>query len=348
MWQDILLSLEAKSNLSVTQIDFAFNAMLSDGIDASVVREFLQALKNKGESVLEVEHATEVILSKANPFPTDIFSHEVTIDTCGTGGDGLHTLNISTMVALVIASTGTTVFKHGNRAASSKSGSADVLEALGIRLDADNSTLVQSAHEAKIAFLFAQAFHPALRFVAPIRRELGFRTIFNYLGPLVNPARPNTQIVGVSDEQLASAVATSLAKRGVKAIVLRGADGLDEISIACPTTLWLALDGSESVRHIEISPETFGEKMNSLEHIRGGEPQENAQAIIQFAQGKSGDIINSAVAMNASCAMVAIDSHQQDITDIERALRLRYSDMQDLIRSGIVEETLVTWQSIQK
>lgn len=347
MWRDILISLHANTNLSAHQIEFAFNEMLSDGTDPAVVREFLEALKNKGESALEVEHATEVILAKANPFPTEVFSNQITIDTCGTGGDGLHTLNISTMVALVIASSGTTVFKHGNRAASSKSGSADVLEALSIRLDSDNQTLVQSAREAKIAFLFAQAFHPALRYVAPIRRELGFRTIFNYLGPLVNPARPNTQIVGVSEEKLASVVATSLAKRGVKAIVLRGHDGLDEISIAAPTDLWLGFDASEPVRHVQISPETFGETVQSLEHIRGGEPAHNAEAIIELAQGKSSDIINSAVAMNAACAMVAIDSHQQEITNIEHAFRIRYSDMQDLIRSGNVQNTLAAWQSTQ-
>lgn len=348
MWKDILLSLHAKSNLTTTQIEFAFHEMLSQDIDAAVVGEFLEALKIKGESALEVQHATEVILSKANPFPADVFSHKITIDTCGTGGDGLHTLNISTMVALVIAASGTTVFKHGNRAASSKSGSADVLEALSIRLESDNPTLVQSANEARIAFLFAQAFHPALRYVAPIRRELGFRTIFNYLGPLVNPARPNTQIVGVSEAKLAEVVATSLAKRGVKAIVLRGFDGLDEISIASPTDLWLGFDALEPVRHVQISPETFGEKMHSLEHIRGGEPQENAEAIIDLARGKSSDIINAAVAMNAACAMVAIDSHHQEITTIEHALRIRYSDMQDLIRSGKVEETLTLWQSIQR
>lgn len=348
MWPAILEALRAKSDLSIEQIDFAFNEMLSEEVNPQFVKEFLELLKIKGESAHEVQRATEVILSKATPFPYETFSQEITIDTCGTGGDGLHTLNISTMVALVVAASGTTVFKHGNRAASSKSGSADVLEAMGISVNPGVDTILRSAQDAKIAFLFAQAFHPALRFVAPIRRELGFRTVFNFLGPLVNPARPNTQIVGVSEVTLANVVATSLAARGVKAIVLRGQDGLDEVSIASPTEIWVALNADQGIRHLQISPETFGEKPQSLELIRGGEPESNANAIVDLVEGKATDAVNSAVAMNAACALVAIDAHTNEIGDIETSLHARYLDAQDIIRSKKVSETLELWKALQR
>lgn len=348
MWEKIFQSLDSKIDLSSEQIDFAFSEMLSENLQSEYVKRFLESLKLKGETASEVKEATEIILEKAIPFATEGFNDKITIDTCGTGGDGLHTLNISTMVALVIAASGTTVFKHGNRAASSKSGSADVLEALGININADVVALRQSASEANIAFLFAQAFHPALRFVAPIRRELGFRTIFNYLGPLANPARPNTQIVGVSELRLAGVVAESLSQRGVKAIVLRGQDGLDEVSIAAPTDLWIALYPDQTVRHIQISPESFGEKPRSLEEIRGGEPSHNAEAIITLAQGKASDAITSAVAMNAALALLAIGAHSKETSDVQRLILENYAYAQDTIRSGTIEKTLTKWQSLQK
>lgn len=348
MWSAIFSTLSAKSELSIEQIDFAFEQMLSENADPIQVRQFLEALKDKGESATEIRRATEIILSKSHDFPRDPFQDRITIDTCGTGGDGLHTLNISTMVALVVASTGTTVLKHGNRAASSRSGSADVLEALGININPSLPTLVESALQARIAFLFAQAFHPALKFVAPIRREIGTRTIFNYLGPLVNPARPTTQIVGVSEKNLAGVVAESLAQRGVRAIVLRGLDGLDEISIATPTDVWIALSTDQTVKHLQISPQTFGEKPQPLEKIQGGEPHENAQAILDLAGGRSNDVIASAVAMNAACALVAIDSHSGPIDDFEVALLQRYQDVLKIIHSGLVGETLELWRQLQR
>ncbi|MEN9923822.1 MAG: anthranilate phosphoribosyltransferase, partial [Actinomycetota bacterium] len=269
-------------------------------------------------------------------------------DTCGTGGDGLHTVNISTMVALVIATSGAKVFKHGNRAASSKSGSADVLEALGISLNVTNETLLESARRANIAFLFAQHFHPLLRYVAAIRRELGFRTIFNFLGPLANPARPNTQIVGVSDRTMAEVIATSLARRGVRSMVIRGLDGLDEVSIAGPTEIWVNQDGTDKVECFEISPETFGEKPSSLELIRGGDAQHNAQTLISMAKGSASDAIHSAVAMNAACALSIIDSHSSVAEDLEAALSSNYRIAQDIIHSGTVFETLEVWRDIQR
>ncbi|MGA0856670.1 MAG: anthranilate phosphoribosyltransferase [Candidatus Nanopelagicales bacterium] len=347
MWERIFQSLDSNVNLTSEQIDFAFSEILSEYLNPDYVKRFLTSLTQKGETPSEVIEATEIILKKAIPFPTEDFEGEITIDTCGTGGDGLHTLNISTMVALVVAASGTTVFKHGNRAASSKSGSADVLEALGININADAEALRQSAKEAKIAFLFAQSFHPALRFVAPIRRELGFRTIFNYLGPLANPARPNTQIVGVSELRLAGVVAQSLVKRGVKALVLRGQDGLDEVSIAAPTDVWLAIDSDKTVRQIQISPEFFGEKPRMLEEIQGGEPSYNAEAIITLAQGKSSDAIASAVSMNAALALLAIGAHLKDSRDVQRLILENYEYSQDIIRSGSLEASLTKWRSLQ-
>jgi anthranilate phosphoribosyltransferase len=348
MWTEIFSSLDAGVELSNQQLTFAFDAILREDAEQTRTKDFLTKLHYKGETAREVQIATEILLSKSLELPTEEFADDITIDTCGTGGDGLHTVNISTMVALVIATSGAKVFKHGNRAASSKSGSADVLEALGISLNVTNETLLESARRANIAFLFAQHFHPLLRYVAPIRRELGFRTIFNFLGPLANPARPNTQIVGVSDRTMADVVASSLARRGVRSMVIRGIDGLDEVSVAERTEIWVHQGTTDKIENFTISPETFGEKPISLELIRGADAQRNAQTLSLMAKGKASDAIHSAVAMNAACALSIIDSHSSVIDDFESVLSNNYRVAQDIIHSGRVFETLEVWRDIQR
>jgi anthranilate phosphoribosyltransferase len=225
------------------------------------------------------------------------------VDTCGTGGDGTGTANISTAAAFVVAGAGLPVAKHGNRALSSKSGSADVLEVLGIRLDLDAGQVAKCIDEAGIGFIFAPAFHPAMAKVMPVRRELGIRTAFNILGPLTNPARPSFQLVGVGHPDLADLVAGALAALGVeRALVVAGAGGPDELTCAGENVVLTVESGK--VTRGSLSPGDVDLDSNPLEAIRGGTPRENAETLRAVLEGKPGAIADC-VLLNAGAALVA-------------------------------------------
>jgi anthranilate phosphoribosyltransferase len=230
------------------------------------------------------------------------------VDTCGTGGDDSGTFNISTAAAIVAAAAGARVAKHGNRAASSKCGSADVLEELGVRIDLPFERIGQGIREIGIGFLFAQAAHTAARHAMPARKQLGVRTIFNLLGPLTNPANAQAQVLGVFSAEVLDVVAETLAELGTEhALVVHGAGKLDEISLAGPTIVAEVLDGK--LRKFELTPEQFGKKAAPLDAIRGGALQENAAVIRSVFDGISGDERDRArrdiVVINASAALVA-------------------------------------------
>lgn len=225
------------------------------------------------------------------------------VDTCGTGGDDSGTFNISTAAAIVASAAGARVAKHGNRAASSKSGSADVLEALGVRIDLPFSETGRAIREIGIGFLFAQAAHTAMRYVMPARREIGVRTIFNLLGPLTNPAKAQAQVLGVFSADVLNLVAETLAElRTEHALVVHGAGRLDEISLSGPTMI--AEVKGRSVNRYEITPEDFGMKEAPIESIRGGTAEENAALIRRILAGEQGPPRNIVV-MNAAAALVA-------------------------------------------
>jgi anthranilate phosphoribosyltransferase len=262
---------------------------------------FLAALRMKGETVEEITGAARIMRQKA----TAIQAPDKVLDTCGTGGDMSHTFNISTTAALVVAGAGVPVAKHGNRSVSSQSGSADVLEALGIKIDLSPEKVEKCLFETGFGFLFAPLFHPAMKYAIGPRRELGVRTIFNILGPITNPAGAKRQVLGVFAGKLTETLARVLGNLGaIDAMVVHGDDGLDEVSISGTTKVSRYKDNQVDNFHIE--PEDFGIWRNSIERIRGGNKEENAGITLALLQGEKGPK-RDIVLMNSALALVIAD-----------------------------------------
>ena len=270
---------------------------------------FLVALRLKGETANEIAGCAEAMRTHAlsvRPKRDDL------VDTAGTGGDGARTINISTAAALVAAAAGAGVAKHGNRAVSSASGSADVLEALGFRLELPPEEIERSIDELGFGFMFAPTHHPAMRHAAPVRRELAARTVFNVLGPLTNPAGARAQVVGVYAPSLVRTIAEVLAQLGARrAFVVHGAAGIDELSPAGPNLVCEVVDGD--VREREIDPLELGVERCSPEELRGGSPRDNAEAIRGVFRGKNGGK-RSAILLNAAGA-IAASGHAADLRE---------------------------------
>jgi anthranilate phosphoribosyltransferase len=275
------------------------------------IAALLVALHMKGETVEEIVGFAEAIRAAAEPLPLHPDStlsvsgtgRDPLVDTCGTGGDALGTFNISTATAFVVAGAGVRVAKHGNRSLSSKCGSADVMETLGVKISLPAAVLAQCLEEIGIVFLFAPAMHSAMKYVQPARRELRLRTIFNLLGPLTNPARASAQVVGVYSLDLVEKVAEALSMLGIhRALVVHGLDGLDEITITGPTRIAEVREGN--VRTYEVTPEEFGIKRARLEDISGGDAEANAAIIREILAGKKSPR-RDVVLLNAAAALVA-------------------------------------------
>jgi anthranilate phosphoribosyltransferase len=270
---------------------------------------FLVALRAKGETADEIAGCAEAMrehVLPVRPKRSDL------VDTAGTGGDGKHTLNISTAAALVAAAAGVGVAKHGNRAASSQTGSADVLEALGFDLDLAPERIAQSIDDLGFGFMFAQAHHPAMKHAAPVRRELGTRTVFNVLGPLTNPARARAQVIGVYSPVLVRPIAEALVQLGARrAFVVHGADGIDELSPTGPNLVCEVVDGS--VRERTIDPEELGLERCRVEDLAGGTPAENAALIRAVFEGEESGR-RSAILLNAAGA-IAAGGHADDLRE---------------------------------
>ena len=246
-WPDVLTTLLARTDLGADRAEWAMNEVMSGEATPAQVAGFLLALRAKGETVEEMRGIADQMLAHANRITVP----GTTLDVVGTGGDRAHTVNISTMAAMVCAAAGVRVVKHGNRAASSSSGSADVLEALGVDLGLTPSRVAEVAEEAGITFCFAQAFHPGFRHAGGVRRELGVPTAFNFLGPLTNPAQPTYAAVGVADARMAPILAGVFATRGRDAAVFRGDDGLDELTLSTTSTVWWVRSGSVVSRVVD-------------------------------------------------------------------------------------------------
>ncbi len=265
---------------------------------------FLTALRVKGETIAEITGAARVMREKATTIDTPGIDKTNIVDTCGTGGDGSMTFNISTACAFVTAAAGATVAKHGNRSVSSKSGSADVLRALGVNVEAEVTCVEKCIQEAGIGFLFAPRLHGAMKYAAPVRQALGIRTIFNILGPLTNPAGAKCQLLGVYDPALTDILANVLKNLGTThAFVVRGEDGLDEITLTAETKVTELKDGG--VRTYHIKPEDFGLERCKPEDLTGGESEENAAIILKIFEGEEGPkrdivLLNSAAAICAA------------------------------------------------
>lgn len=305
----------------------------------SQIAGFLVALSAKGETVAEISGLVEAMLGHATP----ISIPGEKLDIVGTGGDQLNTVNISTMAALVAAGAGAKVVKHGNRAASSSSGSADVLEALGVRLDLPVEHVARNAGEAGITFCFAQVFHPSFRHTAVPRKELAIPTAFNFLGPLTNPARVQASAVGVANARMAPLVAGVLAQRGSRGLVFRGNDGLDELTTTGPSTVWEIRDGA--VTELNFSPSDLGIRPATVEELRGGDAQANAAVVRDVLAGRAG-AARDAVLLNAAAGLVAFDM-TADGPFLDR-MRLAMERAARSIDSGAAAAVLDKWMALTR
>ncbi|HQY34333.1 anthranilate phosphoribosyltransferase [Actinotalea sp.] len=298
-WPRLLTSLLAGRDLDAEQTRWAMGQVMAGEATPVQLAGFLVALRAKGETVAELTGLAEEMLARA----VRIEVPGRAVDVVGTGGDLMHTVNISTMAALVVAGAGVTVVKHGNRAASSSTGTADVLEALGLRLDHSPQRVVELAAEVGITFCFAQVFHPSMRHAAPVRRELGVPTAFNVLGPLTNPAQPAAAAIGVPDARMAALMAGVLAGRGTSALVFRGHDGLDELAATGPAEVWWVRDGAVS-HHVVDAVADLGLDPITVADLRGGEPAANAEVVRRVLAGERGPV-RQTVLLNAAAALVA-------------------------------------------
>ena len=295
-WPTIFTSLLSRQDLGATESGWAMDQIMSGDASPAQVAGFLMALRAKGETVEEMRGLADMMLAHSSRIEVA----GTTLDIVGTGGDRAHTVNISTMASLVAAASGVRVVKHGNRASSSSSGSADVLEALGINLTLPPSDVAAVVDKAGITFCFAQQFHPAMRHAAAARRDLGIGTAFNFLGPLTNPAQPTYAAVGVADARMAPLIAGVFAGRGKDAAVFRGDDGLDELTISTTSTVWWVRGGA--VREYSVDPRSVGLELHPLETLRGADAAYNAQVVRDVFGGAVGPV-RDAVVLNAGIAL---------------------------------------------
>lgn len=289
--------------------------LMGGEVSSAQIGAFLAAMQVKGVSADELAGAAEAMRGKMTRIECDLWP---IVDCCGTGGDNSGTFNISTAAAFVVAGAGICVAKHGNRSVSSRSGSADVLEALEINVNLDPNAIERCLHEAGIAFLFAQTLHPAMKHVAKARRELGFKTIFNLLGPLTNPAGAHVQLVGVFDRRVQRMYAEALRDLGTqRALVVCGADGLDELSTTGPNTV-IEIEHGE-LRESTLDPEVYGLARTSLESLRGGKPEENAELIEAILSGEERGPRREIVVLNAGALIMLAGNAESLDAGIEAA-----------------------------
>lgn len=299
-------------SLSLDDAEALFGRMLDGAMDDAEIAATLVELAERGETAAEVAGAVRAMRARM----IAIAAPEGAIDVCGTGGDGQHSLNVSTAVALVVAACGVPVAKHGNRAASSKAGGADTLEALGLELARASELAEQTLPDLGIAFLFAQKHHPALAHLAPIRKGLGRRTIFNLTGPLANPARVTRQLVGVPHPQFIALYREAMALLGTEAaLIVSGAEGLDELSIDGAS--YVAAIGLDGIAH-EVRPEDAGLRSHSLEKLRGGDAAFNAEALRRLLLGEPG-AYRDAVLLNSAAALIVAGQAEDWLEGVEEA-----------------------------
>lgn len=334
MINELLVKLSQKQDLTYDEAKAAVNEIMSGDVSSVVTSSFLTALAMKGETDDEIAGAAEAMRSKAVKF--ELGCHA--LDVVGTGGDKSNSFNISTTAGFVAAAAGVTIAKHGNRAASSKSGTADCLEALGVKIDCEPAVMKKSLHENNIVFFFAQKYHSAMRFVGPVRKEIGIRTVFNILGPLTNPGHADRMLLGVFSEDYVEKIAKALIKLGVHdAMVVYGLDGLDEIS-ACGETKVAEVRGND-IKYYTIKPENFGFERVKKEELAGGTPQENAQITKSILAGGGTAAQKQAVALNAG-ACIYVDNDGITLAEgIKQAQEIMASGKAIKILEGFIKTT---------
>ncbi|HEY6565936.1 MAG TPA: anthranilate phosphoribosyltransferase [Actinomycetota bacterium] len=327
-WPHTLLRLSAHESLSADDSAEAMRQIMAGEATPGQIGGFLMALRTKGETADEVEGLARTMLEFADPVATPA----PVVDVVGTGGDRSGTFNISTVAAIVTAAAGAPVAKHGNRAASSHCGSADVLEALGVKIDLDANGVERCIAEAGIGFLFAPVFHPSMAHAGPVRRELRVPTVFNYLGPLTNPARPVAQAVGCSDARMLPLMAEVLARRGTRAKLFRGEDGLDELTTCGISTVFDVRDGQ--VRETHLDPTDLGLARAQVEDLQGGDAQASAAIVREIVAGAPGPR-RDVVVLNAAAAL--------EVAGRAASMEEGLATASETIDSGAAEATLERW-----
>jgi anthranilate phosphoribosyltransferase len=337
LWDENIAIIDSGLDLEVDRVQWCMNEILNGAADNSAIKRFLVALKNKGESPEEVGALVAQMYQHCAP----ISISERAVDTVGTGGDGAHTINISTTSAIIAAAAGAKVIKHGNRAASSKSGSADLLENLGININLNGQSVEESFATLGIGFCFAPIFHPAMKHAAVARKELGVPTVFNILGPLANPAKPQAAAIGVANERMHLVMAQVLGTRGVDGFVFRGDDGLDEITLATTTSV-LSI-GTDEVTSGHIDPQEFGISTAPISALVGGDGAENAQITNSIFAGKKGAhrdacVLNAAAAIAAYEGRTELSLHDRIASGVESAI--------SAIDSGAAQDLVSRWAAL--
>jgi anthranilate phosphoribosyltransferase len=332
-WPEVLSTLVAGGDLTADQTGWAMDEVLAGAATPSQIAGFAVALRAKGETTDEVMGLSDAMLAAGRPIAVE----GRLLDIVGTGSDRSMSVNISTMAAIVAAAAGAKVVKHGSRSASSECGSADVLEALGLRLDLPGDRVAAIAEEVGITFCFAAAFHPAMRHAAVPRRELGIGTTFNFLGPLSNPVRPAAQAIGCADRRMAPIMAEVFARRGLDAWVFRGDDGLDELTTTTTSSLWMVHDGT--VTEVSIDPEVHAIPRSTIEALRGGSPAHNADVVRRLVAGEEG-AVRDAVVLNAGAALAV---HAAPGDPVEESLAAGIARAREAIDSGTAAGVLEKW-----
>jgi anthranilate phosphoribosyltransferase len=338
-WSAVLTDLLAGSDLSIAEASWAMEEVMGGRATNAQLAAFLVALRAKGETVGEIVGFRDAVLANAQPLPVD----PMALDIVGTGGDRVGTVNISTMASVVAAASGARVVKHGNRAASSASGSSDVLAALGIDLSLRPERVAQILDEVGITFAYAALFHPGFKHAGPVRTELGIPTVFNFLGPLCNPARPEASAVGVAQLDKVPLFVGVFQTRGATALVFRGDDGLDELSTTGHSHVWEVSRGE--VHEHDFDPSDLGLPRASLDDLRGGDAQANAATARRMLGGEEGPV-RDIVLLNAAAGLVAWEL-AQDAALAEEDIRARFRTQLDraaqAVDSGAALEKLDAW-----
>lgn len=345
-WPELLATLLAGSDLSAAETSWAMSQIMAGEATSAQIAGFAVALRAKGETAAEVGGLVDAMLDAAEPLSV----LGPALDVTGTGGDMAQTVNISTMSALVAAAAGARVIKHGNRAATSKCGSADVLSELGVVIELPGPAVERCVEEVGIGFAFAPVFHPALRFAGPPRKEIGVPTVFNILGPLANPAQPTAAMIGCANLRLAPVMADVLAARGTNALVVRGSDGLDEVTIFADTEVWDATR-ERAVTLDSISLDQTGVSEGLANELRGGTAELNAKiARDVFAGSTEGPLqaVRDAVVLNTAAALVAWDAANGIHPDghITQRVMSAMPRASEAIDSGAVLRLLDRWTAV--
>ena len=337
-WPQVLGRLTSGSELAAGEAAWAMDQIMAGAATPAQIAAFGVSMKMKRPTAAEVRELADTMLSYALLVPTEVIG-TYTVDIVGTGGDGANSVNLSTMASIVVAAAGVPVVKHGNRAASSKSGGADMLEALGVRIDLGPEQVARCVAEVGIGFCFAPVFHPSYRYAGPPRREIGVPTVFNLLGPLTNPARPRAGLIGCAFGELAEVMAGVFAARRASVLVVHGDDGLDELTTSTTSTIWRVQAGT--IDKLTFDPMGFGFPRARMSELVGGDAETNAAEARAVFSG-AGGAVRDAVVLNAAGAMVAhagLSSHAEWLPSWEDGL----ARAAEAIDSGAAARLLDRW-----